>query len=103
MTHKVINLLSYLDLDQLLTPQNECLKHHILATITHIPVGEVNLSGSSYTDHSQLQFFIYEHYRETVKVLTQLQSPIISGNNPKKYLTQTCSGTASIMNITVCA
>jgi len=63
MTHKVINLLSYLELDQLQTPQNGCLKHHIPATITHIPAGEVNLSGSSYTDHSQCLFFIYEHYR----------------------------------------
>jgi len=59
MTDKEINLLSYLQLDQLLTPQNGYLKHLILATITHIPAGEVSLSGSSYTNHSQLHFFKY--------------------------------------------
>jgi hypothetical protein len=73
MPDKEFNLLSYLQLDQLLTPQNGCLEHHILATITHMAAGEVNLSGSSYTDHSKLHFFISEHYRKTVMVLTQLQ------------------------------
>jgi hypothetical protein len=43
MTEKKINLLLYLQLDQLLTPQNGCLKHHMLATITHTPAAKVNL------------------------------------------------------------
>jgi len=73
MKDKEFNLLSYLQLDQLLTPPNGCLECHMLAIITYMAAGEVNLSGSSYTDHSKLHFFISEHYRKTVMVLTQLQ------------------------------